>query len=133
MAALATGAAQGCLEEAIRYATEREQLAARSARTRPWAFKDRPDACRLYQARLADLRRRVPHAQGKPFKTEAAIAKPVAGEAAMDNARHATQVFGGYGLSTSSAWPATTATPDPGGGRGHHGGQLTPIARELGL
>jgi butyryl-CoA dehydrogenase len=35
---------------------------------------------------------------GKPFKKAAAIAKLVASEAAMDNARDATQVFGGYGF-----------------------------------
>jgi alkylation response protein AidB-like acyl-CoA dehydrogenase len=35
---------------------------------------------------------------GKPFKKEASIAKLVASEAAMDNARDATQVFGGYGF-----------------------------------
>ena len=35
---------------------------------------------------------------GLPFKKEAAIAKLVSGEAAMDNARDATQVHGGYGF-----------------------------------
>jgi len=35
---------------------------------------------------------------GQPFKTEASIAKMVASEAAMDNARDATQIFGGYGF-----------------------------------
>ena len=35
---------------------------------------------------------------GKPFKKEAAIAKLISSEAAMDNARDATQVFGGYGF-----------------------------------
>jgi alkylation response protein AidB-like acyl-CoA dehydrogenase len=34
---------------------------------------------------------------GEPFKHEAAIAKLYASEAAVDNARAATQVFGGYG------------------------------------
>ena len=32
------------------------------------------------------------------FKKQAAIAKLVASEAAMDNAREATQIFGGYGF-----------------------------------
>ena len=43
-----------------------------------------------YAARLRD--------GGRPFKTEAALAKLVASEAAMDNARDATQVFGGNGF-----------------------------------
>ena len=36
--------------------------------------------------------------RGEPFKKEAAIAKLVASNAAMDNARDATQIFGGYGF-----------------------------------
>jgi alkylation response protein AidB-like acyl-CoA dehydrogenase len=35
---------------------------------------------------------------GLPFKKEASIAKLIAAEAAMDNARDATQVHGGYGF-----------------------------------
>ena len=35
---------------------------------------------------------------GQPIKKEAAIAKLTASDAAMDNARAATQVFGGYGF-----------------------------------
>jgi alkylation response protein AidB-like acyl-CoA dehydrogenase len=35
---------------------------------------------------------------GEPIKKEAAIAKLTASDAAMDNARAATQVFGGYGF-----------------------------------
>ncbi len=35
---------------------------------------------------------------GEPFKKEAAIAKLTASNAAMDNARDATQIFGGYGF-----------------------------------
>jgi len=35
---------------------------------------------------------------GNPFKKEAAIAKMIASEAAMDNARDATQIHGGYGF-----------------------------------
>jgi len=35
---------------------------------------------------------------GQPFKKEAAIAKLTAASAAMENARDATQIFGGYGF-----------------------------------
>ena len=38
------------------------------------------------------------HPTGKPFKTEAAIAKLTASDAAMDNARDAAQIFGGDGF-----------------------------------
>ena len=40
---------------------------------------------------------------GKPFKTEAAIAKLYATEAAIDATRAATQVFGGYGFIDETA------------------------------
>jgi alkylation response protein AidB-like acyl-CoA dehydrogenase len=40
----------------------------------------------------------VDTALGEPFKKEAAIAKLVSSNAAMDNARDATQIFGGYGF-----------------------------------
>jgi short/branched chain acyl-CoA dehydrogenase len=53
---------------------------------------------RVHTARLAYYDAAAKMLAGKPFKTEAAIAKLVAGEAAMDNARDATQVFGGYGF-----------------------------------
>jgi alkylation response protein AidB-like acyl-CoA dehydrogenase len=36
--------------------------------------------------------------RGEPFKKEAAIAKLVASNAAMDNSRDGTQIFGGYGF-----------------------------------
>ena len=42
---------------------------------------------------------RRPDAAGEPFKHQAAIAKMVTSEAAMDNARAATQVHGGYGFT----------------------------------
>ena len=41
--------------------------------------------------------------RGEPFKRQAAIAKLVASEAAMDNARWATQVHGGYGFMNDYA------------------------------
>ena len=37
-------------------------------------------------------------AAGAEFRREAYIAKMIASEAAMDNARDATQIFGGYGF-----------------------------------
>jgi alkylation response protein AidB-like acyl-CoA dehydrogenase len=40
---------------------------------------------------------------GLPFKTEASMAKMVTSEAAMDNARDATQVWGGYGFLNQNA------------------------------
>ena len=53
---------------------------------------------RVHNARLAwHLAARLRDA-GKPYKTAAAIAKLTASDAAMDNARDATQIFGGNGF-----------------------------------
>jgi alkylation response protein AidB-like acyl-CoA dehydrogenase len=53
---------------------------------------------RVHAARLAyyDAARRID--AGQPFKMQASLAKLICSEAAMDNARDATQIFGGYGF-----------------------------------
>ena len=53
-------------------------------------------------ARLAWYHAAARMLAGEPFKKEAAIAKLTASNAAMDNARAATQVFGGYGFMNES-------------------------------
>jgi short/branched chain acyl-CoA dehydrogenase len=101
-AALGTGAAQGCLEEALRYAKERVVFGTSIGSNQHIAFKLARMQARVHQARLAwqDAARKMD--AGRPFKMEASIAKMVCGEAAMDNARDATQIFGGYGFMNES-------------------------------
>ncbi|WP_308799877.1 acyl-CoA dehydrogenase family protein [Agromyces silvae] len=101
-AALGTGAAQGCLEEALRYAKERVVFGTNIGANQHIAFKLARMQARVHQARLAwqDAARKMD--AGRPFKMEASIAKMVCGEAAMDNARDATQIFGGYGFMNES-------------------------------
>ncbi|MDT7577985.1 MAG: short-chain 2-methylacyl-CoA dehydrogenase, partial [Pseudonocardiales bacterium] len=53
---------------------------------------------RAHTARLTYYGAAAKMLRGEPFKKEAAIAKLVASNAAMDNSRAATQVFGGYGF-----------------------------------
>ena len=65
---------------------------------RPISFKIARMEARAYSARTAYYDAAALMLAGKPFKKAAAIAKLVASEAAMDNARDATQVFGGYGF-----------------------------------
>ncbi|MGO1182364.1 MAG: acyl-CoA dehydrogenase family protein [Micrococcaceae bacterium] len=98
IAALATGAAQGCVDEAVRYARERHTFGSPIASYQAVSFKIARMQARAHTARLAYYDAAARMRAGLPFKTEAAIAKLVAGEAAMDNARDATQVFGGYGF-----------------------------------
>lgn len=98
VAALATGAAQGCLDESVRYAKSRNVFGRSIGSNQFISFKIARMQARAHTARLAyyDAARRM--LAGVPFKAQASIAKMVAGEAAMDNARDATQIFGGYGF-----------------------------------
>ncbi|MFP3581170.1 acyl-CoA dehydrogenase family protein [Arthrobacter sp. fls2-241-R2A-200] len=98
IAALATGAAQGCVDLSVKYAKERSAFGQNIGKYQAIQFKIARMQARAHTARLAYYDAAARMLAGKPFKTEAAIAKMVAGEAAMDNARDATQVFGGYGF-----------------------------------
>ncbi|MFI7585285.1 acyl-CoA dehydrogenase family protein [Kocuria sp. M1N1S27] len=98
IAALATGAAQGCVEESVRYAGERQSFGRPIGDNQAVSFRIARMEARAHTARLAYYDAASRMLAGRPFKTQAAIAKLVAGEAAMDNARDATQVFGGYGF-----------------------------------
>ena len=102
IAALATGAAQGCVEASVRYAKERQAFGRNIGSYQAIQFKIARMQTRVHTARLAYYAAAAKMLAGQPFKTEAAIAKLVAGEAAMDNARDATQVFGGYGFINES-------------------------------
>jgi hypothetical protein len=98
IAALAVGAAQGCVDESVRYAKERSAFGRPIATNQAIAFKIARMEARVIAARAAYYDAAAKMLAGQPFKKEAAVAKLVAGEAAMDNARDATQVHGGYGF-----------------------------------
>ena len=102
IAALSTGAAEGCLNEAVEYAKSRIVFGVPIASHQYIAFTIAQMRARVYTSRLAwhDAARRCD--AGLSFKEEAAIAKLVASDAAMLNARDATQVFGGYGFMNES-------------------------------
>lgn len=102
IAALATGAAQGCVDESVAYAKTRTSFGRPIGDNQGISFKIARMQSRAYAARAAYYAAAKKLVAGKPFKTEAAIAKMVASEAAMDNARDATQVFGGYGFMNES-------------------------------
>ncbi|MBO0802297.1 MAG: acyl-CoA dehydrogenase family protein [Nocardiopsaceae bacterium] len=98
IAALSTGLAQGCVDEAVRYAGEREAFGGPIGRFQAVAFKIADMEARVHAARLAWYHAAAKMAAGEPFKKEAAIAKLTSSNAAMDNSRDATQVFGGMGF-----------------------------------
>jgi short-chain 2-methylacyl-CoA dehydrogenase len=98
IAALSVGLAQGCIDECVQYVNEREAFGKTIGHFQVIQFKLADMQARTHSARLAyfDAARRM--AKGVRFKEQAAIAKLVASEAAMVNAREATQIFGGYGF-----------------------------------
>jgi len=97
IAAQALGIAQGCLEEALGYAKERQQFGQPIANFQAiqWLLVDiatEIDAARLLTHRAAWLYR-----EGRRVTKEAAMAKLFASEAANRAAYKGLQIFGGYG------------------------------------
>jgi alkylation response protein AidB-like acyl-CoA dehydrogenase len=103
IAALSVGAAQGCVDESVKYANERSAFGQPIGRYQAIEFKIARMEARAHAARTAYYDAAALMLAGKPFKKEAAIAKLVASEAAMDNARDATQIHGGYGFMNEYA------------------------------
>lgn len=134
IAALATGAAQGCVDESVKYARERTAFGTAIGRFQAIEFKIARMEARAHAARAAYYDAAALMLAGKPFKKQAAIAKLVASEAAMDNARDATQIHGGYGFINE--FPVARHYRDSKIleiGEGTSEVQLMLIAREIGL
>jgi alkylation response protein AidB-like acyl-CoA dehydrogenase len=134
IAALAVGAAQGCVDESVKYAGDRSAFGKPIGRFQAIEFKIARMEARAHAARTAYYDAAALMLAGKPFKKQAAIAKLVAGEAAMDNARDATQIHGGYGFINE--FPVARHYRDSKIleiGEGTTEVQLMLIAREIGL
>jgi short/branched chain acyl-CoA dehydrogenase len=134
IAALATGLAQGCVDESLSYVRERSAFGGPIGRFQALQFKIADMEVRAHNARLAWWHAAAKMAAGEPFKKEAAIAKLTASDAAMDNARDATQIFGGYGFMNE--YPVGRFYRDARileVGEGTSEVQRMLIARELGL
>ena len=134
IAALATGAAQGCVDESVKYARERQSFGQPIGSYQAISFKIARMEARAHVARTAYYDAAAKMLAGKPFKKEAAIAKMIASEAAMDNARDATQIHGGYGFMNE--YPVARHYRDSKIleiGEGTTEVQLMLIARSLGL
>ena len=134
IAALATGAAQGCVDESVKYARERQSFGQPIGSYQAISFKIARMEARAHVARTAYYDAAAKMLAGKPFKKEAAIAKMISSEAAMDNARDATQIHGGYGFMNE--YPVARHYRDSKIleiGEGTTEVQLMLIARSLGL
>jgi short-chain 2-methylacyl-CoA dehydrogenase len=134
ISALAVGAAQGCVDESVKYAKERTAFGRPIGANQAIAFKIARMEVRASTARAAYYDAAARMLAGLPFKKQAAIAKLVSSEAAMDNARDATQIHGGYGYMNE--YPVARQYRDSKileVGEGTSEVQLMLIAREVGL
>jgi short-chain 2-methylacyl-CoA dehydrogenase len=134
IAAVSAGLAQGCVDECLRYASQRTAFGHEIGHYQAIQFKIADMEARAATARLAwyDAAARV--VAGQPVKKAAAIAKLTASNAAMDNARDATQIFGGYGYMNE--FPVARFYRDAKVleiGEGTSEVQRMIIARELGM
>ena len=134
ISALATGLAQGCVDESLTYAQQREAFGRPIGSNQAIQFKIADMEMRAHTARLAwrDAASRLVH--GEPFKKEAALAKLYSSEVAVTNAREATQIHGGYGFMNE--YPVARMWRDSKIleiGEGTSEVQRMLIARELGM
>ena len=98
IAALATGLAQGCVDESLKYAHERQAFGRPIGDFQAIQFKIADMEVRAHLARLGWWDAAARLGRGDEFKRQAAIAKLFASETAVANAREATQIHGGYGF-----------------------------------
>ncbi|MFD9073879.1 MULTISPECIES: acyl-CoA dehydrogenase family protein [Streptomyces] len=134
IAALATGLAQGCVDESVKYAKERHAFGRPIGSNQAIQFKIADMEMKAHTSRLAwrDAASRLVAAE--PFKKQAALAKLYSSTVAVDNAREATQIHGGYGFMNE--YPVARMWRDSKIleiGEGTSEVQRMLIARELGL
>jgi alkylation response protein AidB-like acyl-CoA dehydrogenase len=91
------------VDECLRYVREREAFGKAIGQYQAIQFKIADMEARAHTARTAYYAAAARMLAGEDFKKEAAIAKLVASNAAMDNSRDATQIFGGYGFMNEYA------------------------------
>jgi alkylation response protein AidB-like acyl-CoA dehydrogenase len=134
ISALATGLAQGCVDESVRYAGQRHAFGKPIGANQAIQFKIADMEMRAHTARVAwrDAASRL--TAGESFKKQAAMAKLYTSEIAVTNAREATQIHGGYGFMNE--YPVARMWRDSKIleiGEGTSEVQRMLIARQLGL
>ena len=97
IAALAVGLAQGCLDECLKYVHERSAFGRPIGAFQGLQFKMADMAVKVELARTMYHKAAWLKEKERPYKKEAAIAKLYASEIAVDVARDAVQIHGGYG------------------------------------
>jgi len=99
IAAVATGLAQGALDQALAYAKEREAFGKRILDHQGLAFVIADMEAAVVSARATLLAAAGLRDRGLPFSREASVAKLVATDNAMKITTDAVQVLGGYGYT----------------------------------
>lgn len=99
MAAMSVGLAQGALDQAVRYARERQAFGQPIARFQAIQAMLADVATEIEAARLLTLRAAEGRDRGRPVMAEASMAKVFASEVAVRAATRAVQVHGGYGYT----------------------------------
>ncbi|MGZ4473627.1 MAG: acyl-CoA dehydrogenase family protein [Nocardioidaceae bacterium] len=99
IAAVATGLAQGALDNAVAYAKERQTFGKAIIDHQGLGFVLADMAAAVESARATYLSAARRKDRGLPFSTEASIAKMVATDNAMKVTTDAVQVLGGYGYT----------------------------------
>ena len=99
IAAVAVGIAQAALDDAVRYATERETFGRRIIDHQGLGFVLADMAAAVDSARATYLDAALLRDAGLPYSRQASVAKLVATDAAMKVTTDAVQVHGGYGYT----------------------------------
>ena len=99
ISALAVGLAQACLDASVSYANERQAFGRPIGANQGVQFTIANMRAKLETARLATYRAAWLKDQGRPHVAEASLAKLVSSEAAVDCARDAVQIHGGFGFT----------------------------------
>jgi butyryl-CoA dehydrogenase len=97
--AQAIGIAERAMEESIKYSKERIQFGKPIAKQQAVAFIIADMKAKIEAARLLVYRAAFNMSNDIPYSVEAAIAKKVASDVAMQVTTDAVQVFGGYGYT----------------------------------
>jgi alkylation response protein AidB-like acyl-CoA dehydrogenase len=99
MSAMAVGLAQGALDQAVKYARERQAFGRPIGEFQAIQAMLADLATEIEAARLLTLRAAYGKDQGRPVMHEASMAKVFAAEVGMKCATKAVQIHGGYGYT----------------------------------
>jgi short-chain 2-methylacyl-CoA dehydrogenase len=97
IAALGVGLAQGCLDESLRYSSERSAFGRHIGDYQAVQFKIADMAMKTELARTAYHKAAWLKESGRAYRKEAAMAKLYSSQVAVEVAREAVQIHGGYG------------------------------------